>query len=39
MQLRDTALYGGTLTLTLLEEAGGLIEAYDVATAAMVRND
>lgn len=30
--LRDTALYGGTLTLTLLEPAAGTLEPFDVAT-------
>lgn len=39
MQLRDTALYGGTLSLTMLEEAAGLIEPYDVATTAAAHND
>lgn len=39
IQLRDTALYGGTLTLTMLEEAGGLISAYDVATRAAAQGD
>ena len=39
IQLRAPHLYGGTLTLTLLEEAAGTIEPFDEATRAASRHD
>ena len=38
IQLRDTNLYGGTLTLTLLEQAAGTLTPFDAATEAAARD-
>lgn len=39
IQLRSPHLYGGTLTLTLLEEAAQTLMPYDPATIAAARHD
>ena len=37
IQLRDTTLYGGTLTLTLLEQAAGTLTPFDATTEVAAR--